>query len=119
MTRVRVTGVAEVAKKLKSIRQNARSATADALNRSAQEVLAESSRQVPVDTGKLARSGRVVEASASNLMAGVMYGGPAAEYALQVHETHPSGSKYLESSARASAIRLRELLEGAIKSSTK
>ena len=72
----------------------------DAINQAAQDVLAESQRRVPVDTGNLKGSARVDPATEREMVATVSYGGTAAAYALPVHELHKSRSKYLEAPAR-------------------
>ena len=79
---------------------------ARALRNEAQEAMAVSQDEVPVDTGALKGSARInPETGVFNGPNGVYvelaYGGPAAEYAVAVHENleafHPHGkAKYLE-----------------------
>jgi hypothetical protein len=74
-----------------------------ALSEVSSEVLAESLKLVPVDTGTLKGSGMVhrPEVSGSQVTAKVSYGGAASQYAAVVHEdmtaNHPHGgqAKYL------------------------
>lgn len=66
----------------------------------AQDVLRESKRIVPVDTGALKNSGRVEKPSVSarGVSVEITYGGAAAPYALYVHEDpdaqHAAGKTY-------------------------
>lgn len=87
-----------------------------AIHGTAQEVLAESQKIVPVDLGTLKASGQVKEpkVSADRISVEITYGGAASKYALFVHEDmkarHRDGktAKYLEIpavAARASFIR--------------
>lgn len=92
-------------------------AVAGKLFRSANRVLTESKRLVPVDTGNLKATGsvEVPDVGGSRVTTEVGYGGSAAPYALVVHEDleafHDDGSaKYLEIPFRAEAEgTLREL----------
>ena len=112
---VTITGLAQLVTTVNRITTGNRPAISDALNTAAQEVFAESQRRVPVDTGNLRSSGRIDASKAETLTATVGYGGTAAGYALAVHETHASQSKYLEQPAREAAKRVEELVTNAIK----
>lgn len=90
-------------------------AITEAVNRAAQEIFAESQRRVPVDTGNLRASARVQPAREAPPRATITYGGTAAEYALAVHETHRSQSKYLEEPAREHARQLADAVGISIK----
>lgn len=75
---------------------------AKALYTEAQEIMTKSRRLVPVDTGALRASGQVRTGhSGREPYVEVVYGGPAAPYAIYVHErmdlAHPVGqAKFLE-----------------------
>jgi hypothetical protein len=87
-----VTGTQEVQKVLAQLGQRATPAMREALRTEAQELLAESQALVPVMDGTLKGSGTVTEdlkANSPTLIVG--YGGPAAPYALSVHENPRSG----------------------------
>lgn len=79
------------------------------------EVFNESQRRVAVDTGNLKGSGRQEPSKPETLEGRVSYGGTAAEYALAVHESHPTASKFLTNPAREAATRFKALSEQAIK----
>ena len=110
-----ITGLVELTTRVNRITSGSRPLVSDALNTAAEEVFNESQRRVPVDTGNLRGSGRVTPSKAETLQASVGYGGTAAAYALAVHETHRSQSKYLEAPARDAAKRVEELVTNAIK----
>lgn len=81
-------------------------AAARALRAEAQEVLAHSQMEVPVDTGALKNSGRIdpivgIKTTANSMEVDVVYGSTAADYAVYVHENleshHPHGNaKFVE-----------------------
>lgn len=91
-----------------------RAKTAGALNTVAKEVFSESQRRVPVDTGNLRGSGRISAAKPDALVATLSYGGTASAYALIVHETHKTKSKYLEAPARERAKSLKDAVAVAV-----
>lgn len=75
------------------------------LYRTGVRILNRSQELVPVDTGRLKGSGRVLqpEVEGDRVTVTVGYG---ADYALIVHEIHPTKSKYLE---QAAGEELREI----------
>lgn len=103
--------------------QGVRTATpvvmAQALTTVANEVMTESKRQVPVDTGTLRASGYVgaPKGTGTSMSVEVGYGGPAEQYAVRVHEDlaahHAEGNaKYLERPlSNSKSIRGRILAE--------
>jgi hypothetical protein len=115
---VTITGASKVTARVKKFADEVRPAVRDAVNKVAGVVLNESQRRVPVDTGNLKASGRLVPATAAELNATVSYGGTAADYALKVHEEHRSGSKYLEEPGRESAGLLKSEVLDAVKRAT-
>jgi len=105
-----VTGVSQMAGKLRSLSSQFPDAVAKAIYQEAQIEMTESKRRVPVDTGVLRASGFVQdpEKSGGNISVTLAYGGAASEYAVIVHEDleafHPIGqAKYLESVLKESA----------------
>jgi hypothetical protein len=116
---VRITGIDNVKGNLDRLNRQGREAVSKALNDVGNEVYSESQRRTPVDTGNLKASGRIAPSNADGLAAVITYGGTAADYALVVHETHKTQSKFLESALRDNERRLREEVADAIKNATK
>ena len=89
---------------LRAAQQNAPKAVAQAIYEEAQVIFAKSQILVPVDTSALRGSGDVsaIQGSGRNVYVDIYYGGPAAPYALYVHEIignyhkAPTQAKYLE-----------------------
>lgn len=83
-------------------------ALARALHEEAMIIMAESQRRVPVDTGTLRRSGRVLppHIQGGSMVVELGYGGAASSYAMEQHENpnyrHSNGHtwKYLEGPVR-------------------
>ena len=110
-----VKGLAAVTSAFQSREGNISAEIATALNQVGQEVFAESQRRVPVDTGNLRSSARIDAAKTDTPKVTISYGGTAAGYALVVHETHGSRSKYLESPAREAAERLNQAVKQGVR----
>lgn len=87
----------------------------------------ETQERVPVESGRLKRTGRIsIRAGEKQVTAKILYGGDLAPYALKVHEdleaSHPNGgqSKFVESVVRgypflqhlASLVNLTEVAKG-------
>ena len=89
---------------LRSAQLNAPKAVAQAIYEEAQVIFAKSQVLVPVDTSALRGSGDVsaIQGSGQGVYVDIFYGGPAAPYALYVHEIignyhkAPTQAKYLE-----------------------
>jgi hypothetical protein len=104
MPEVKIEGVEKLISQLRALNQDIPGAVGRGLYRGGQKVMAISQeRYVPVDTGALRSSGHVTEpaASPSGVSITLGYGGPAAGYAIFVHENlnakHTTGqAKYLE-----------------------
>lgn len=103
---VAVIGMERLIARMERYPARVNAAASDALNKVAGEVLEEAQRLAPVDTGALRASGEVIPARPDALAAGVAFG---AEYAMVVHETHATQSKYLERPAREAA---NDLVDG-------
>ena len=104
-------GTPEVKAKIALALILARKQAADGLYKVGEEMMAESKGRVPIDTGNLKNSGHVTQpdANAREIEVTLGYGGPAAPYAIIVHEDvedvvpRPGGvgqSKFLESVVR-------------------
>lgn len=100
---VEVSGVEALLANLGMFGQAAERAAKAALYQEAETVMTASKELVPVDTGALRGSGHVQQPveRGSRIEVSLGYGGPAAPYALVVHEDmkarHPTGeAKYLE-----------------------
>lgn len=100
-----IRGLEGLAGKLDGLSGKVGHAVARALSGEAEDIMAESKERVPVDLGTLRASGHVQAPQVSGSMVSVTlgYGGPAAPYALAVHENprsgktggvSPSGRKY-------------------------
>lgn len=113
--RVAVIGVERLQAKIRRYDSAVTSGAVKGVNTVAAEVFAESQRRVPVDTGNLKGSGRVSPATAKHVSASVGYGGSASAYALPVHETHMTKSKYLEAPAREAIPKFKEEVTAAIR----
>ena len=97
-------GDVELQAVLRSAQLNAPKAVAQAIYEEAQVIFAKSQILVPVDTSALRGSGDVsaIQGSGQGMYVDIFYGGPAAPYALYVHEIignyhkAPTQAKYLE-----------------------
>lgn len=91
--RVKITGQKRLAAALKKYRGNLHTAVSGAIFEEGSDLLDESKRRVPVDTGNLRASGFVSHPAPSRggVKVTVGYGGTAAPYAWQVHENPRSG----------------------------
>ena len=99
-----LTGDVELQAVLRAAQLNAPKAVAQAIYEEAQVIFAKSQVLVPVDTSALRGSGDVsaIQGSGQGVYVDIFYGGPAAPYALYVHEIignyhkAPTQAKYLE-----------------------
>lgn len=110
-----VLGLATLTANLVRRRERAEGAAVEALNKVGGEVFADSQRQVPVDTGNLKSSGRIEPATPREMAVTLSYGGTASAYAIIVHETHATKSKYLEQPARNAIPRLNNAVAEAVR----
>lgn len=136
-------GLDEVTKKLRALAVSMGDAAGKALRAEGEIEMTEAKRRVPVDTGALRASGHVEGPSggtrslatfdagtkkgtfgagsgASDVSVRLVFGGPAADYAVPVHENmeafHPTGqAKYLESVLLESAPHLAQRVAARIK----
>ncbi len=120
--RVQITGLEDAQAKLQQLSQAAVEAMGKGLYRAGEQIMTASKEECPVDTGTLRSTGHVeqpkVEGKSVTVQLG--YGGPAAPYAIWVHERldlhHTVGkAKFLEDPARAAAPQAGELLGQVIK----
>ncbi len=103
MINIRIEGTQEPLRALERYGAGAIQKGAEALYAEAELIMTESKRECPVDTGALRDTGHVEqpEISGDQVTVQMGYGGPAAPYAVYVHENltaqHPVGkAKYLE-----------------------
>lgn len=98
-----------------------REAAAGALNDGAAELLRVANNTVPYQEGVLSDSGNVEQATASDLVAKVGYGGAASAYAARQHEEtgwrHAPGrrAKWLELAAREDGPRIMRWVGSQVK----
>ena len=103
------------------VARKVRTAAASGLRQTAEEMMTESKRLVPVDTGTLKGSGYVEPVDMADLSVRLGFGGPAEPYALVQHEDlslrHPGGgqAKFLEIPVNALAPKLTENVGNAIR----
>ena len=112
---VTVRGLSEMQAKLRSLAQEMPQDVALALYQEAESEMTEAKARTPVDTGALKGSGHVrqPEIGLNGVSVKMGFGGPAVDYAVQVHEDleafHPTGqAKFLESVLQESAPHMAE-----------
>lgn len=107
-----VTGIADVTRKLQRFAAQFPDELKSALRSELEIESTESQRRTPVDTGALRQSHRVeVKDDGDDIVGTITVGGPAAPYAVDVHERldvfHPVGqAKFLESTLAESKAHL-------------
>ena len=104
MFEIRVTGIAEVAANIRRLIRSYGDASGNALRAEAELLMTDAKMRTPVDTGALRASGHVTGPllSGREISVKLGFGGPAAPYAVKVHEDlrahHDVGqAKFLES----------------------
>lgn len=115
-------GDEQLVKALKSGKEKSPQAIAQAIWEEANVIFAKSQILVPVDTGVLRGSGGVSAPQMGNVgyFVDIFYGGPAAPYALYVHEiignyhNPPTQAKYLEQPLMEAMDGLQSRLKGRI-----
>jgi len=114
---VEVKGTKELQRTLEKLGKRAQAELGKALYAEAELIMAESKKQVPVDTGTLRGTGHVEpsETKKDSVEVELGYGGPAAPYAVVQHERldfkHKVGkAKYLEDPFKAAAPKLPRAL---------
>ncbi len=102
-------GVSELDRHIRDMSNKVSTVAGRALREEAEIEMTEAKRRTPVDTGALRASGRVEgpQLAAGDVYVTLSFGGPAAPYALFVHENldayHKVGqAKYLESTLNES-----------------
>jgi hypothetical protein len=114
---VKITGVQETIKQLETINKDALAAARMIMQVHLESWLLDAKLLVPVDTGALKESGRVLKGrsskTASNFaiwFGGVSRKGKFVDYAIEVHENHPTGSQYLQRVVDARTPQLEDAL---------
>lgn len=114
MITVEVKGTKELQRALEKLGKQALPEAGKALYAEAELIMTDSKKQCPVDTGTLRSTGYVEqpEASGDQVTVQMGYGGPAAPYAIWVHErldlrhNPPTKAKFLEDPVKAAAPKL-------------
>ncbi len=119
---IKLKGVKEVKKKLKEYPFKTLKALGRALYEESQVILGESKKQCPVDTGTLRSTGHVTdpEYARSSVDVQIGYGGPAAPYAIYVHERldvrHKVGkAKFLEDPVKEALPKLPSVISAKVR----
>jgi hypothetical protein len=103
-------GIEDVQRRLRALQRTTplNQAKARGLFKRANLMMTAAKRDAPVDTGTLRASGTVFvpEVSRQDVSVLLGFGGPAAIYALLVHETHRTRSKFLERNVNQQASQL-------------
>ena len=115
-------GDKELVNALKSGQENTPQARAQAIYEEANVIFAKSQVLVPVDTGVLRGSGGVSapQMGSQGYFVDIFYGGPAASYALYVHEIignyhkPPTQAKYLEQPVMEAMSTIQQNIKGRI-----
>lgn len=115
-------GDKQLANALKAGKEQTPQAIAQAIYEEANVIFAKSQVLVPVDTGILRGSGGVSapQMNAQGYFVDIFYGGPAAPYALVVHEiignyhNPPTQAKYLEQPVMQAMATIQENIRGRI-----
>jgi len=111
---VEVKGTKELHRVLEKLGKRAQAELGKALYAEAELIMTESKKQVPVDTGTLRSTGYVdpPETQKDLVEVELGYGGPAAPYAVDVHERTewhhkpPTKAKYLEDPVKTAVPKL-------------
>lgn len=116
MSNVTWVGMTELKKVLDAAGPNATRALAGALHTEGEQIMAESKRVAPVDTGRLRSSGHVKppETRGTTVTVELAYG---TDYAVYVHEgtRRMKGRKYLEAPLKAAAAGMDSRLASRVK----
>jgi hypothetical protein len=115
-------GDKELVNALKAGKENTPQAVAQAIYEEANVIFAKSQVLVPVDTGVLRGSGGVSapQMGSQGYFVDIFYGGPAASYALLVHEiignyhNPPTQAKYLEQPVMEAMSTIQQNIKGRI-----
>jgi hypothetical protein len=115
-------GDKELVNALKAGKENTPKAVAQAIWEEANVIFAKSQILVPVDTGVLRGSGGVSapQMGSQGYFVDIFYGGPAASYALLVHEiignyhNPPTQAKYLEQPVMEAMSTIQQNIKGRI-----
>lgn len=119
--KIEIKGARELRNKLVRAGSEAGKIMSIALYQEAEKIMSKSKKQVPVDTGALRGTGHVQlpQKLGNNIQVKLGYGGPAAEYAVYVHENlnarHKVGkAKYLEDPALEHARNMGDRLQAKV-----
>lgn len=120
--KINITGQGKVIAALKNLPDGYQHQLAAALYQEGEALIAEAKAETPVDTGALRASGHVLapEIAGDKVTVRAGFGGPAAPYAVFVHENleahHNVGNaKYLENPAKRRAATMAERIAEKVK----
>ena len=119
-TPIKIVGVKATANALLKVGARVIPAAEQALRTEAELIRTASMKQTPVDLGTL-RASHIVKSDTTGLgpEASIGVGGPAAPYAITVHETHRTKAKFLENAANAAAEGMQQRIGARIASSVR
>lgn len=119
---MRIKGNKTIRKAQRDVGSKAHQALTKALYLEGEKIMAAAKRQTPVDTGVLRASGHVQKPKVDpgKITVTLGFGGPAAPYAVYVHERtelrhHVGKAKYLEDPFREAMLGIEQRLASAIK----
>ena len=109
-------GILPTLTQLKNIDENVQKQVRATLQSQLESWVVDAKMLTPVDTGALQESGRVLKPRGTSLVrfqiifGGVTRKGKFVDYALEVHENHPTGSNFLGKVVEARSPQLEDLL---------
>jgi len=109
-------GILPTLKQLKTMDENVQKQVRATLQTQLESWVIDAKAFTPVDTGALQESGRVLKPRGTSLIkfqivfGGVTRKGKFVDYALEVHENHPTGSNFLGKVVEARSAQLEALL---------
>ena len=123
---VKITGIKETIKQLETINKNALAAARMTMQTHLESWLIDAKMLVPVDTGALKESGRVLKGRSSKTatnfqiwFGGVSRKGKFVDYAIEIHDNHPTGSGFLQRVVDARTPQLEDALKKALEDALK
>lgn len=110
---IEIRGVDQVVKNLNRLGERVREETTAVVAETAERVVERAKALSPVHTGRLRSSIRVEGIVDKNgrIIAEVRAGGEGVDYAAEVHEEHPTGSKFIQKAVLATAPELPAALK--------
>ena len=109
----RLTGINETLRELKNIDEVVQKQLRATLQRNLESWVVDAQALTPVDTGALQLSGRLIKPGGKSFDFEIWFGnvvrkGKFVNYAEEIHENHPTGSKFLEKVVDARSPQLED-----------